>query len=278
VTEDVVVRVWADDAVKDEDPVLVDVALGARVVLAVPVQLGEVVEEEVREGEEEGDPDTLRVIPVVAEIRGDPDTVTVPALFDTVDDALGEPVDEGEIERTGVEERVFDDVIVFDEVILRVPVAVEVPVRVPTKVRVFVAVTLREGLDVVVAVSVFDGGGLRLTVAVAVGVFVARTDRVKEGVAVPVLLGSMDRVLDRVGGADSLRFIVFVEQEVAVGVFDSGADFVRLGEPEAVEEDLWDLVRVGDEEDVLDCVPEAVVVFVEVSVFEDVVDPVIVRD
>jgi len=107
---------------------------------------------------------------------------------------------------------------------------------------------------------------------------VARTDRVKEGVAVAVLLGSMDRVLDRVGGADSLRFIVFVEQEVAVAVFDSGADFVRLGEAEAVEEDLWDLDRVGDEEDVLDCVPEAVVVFVEVSVFEDVVDPVIVRD
>ena len=93
-TEDVVVRVWVDDAVKEEDPVLVDVGLGARVVLAVPVQLEEAVEEEVSEGEEDGDPDTLRVLPVVAEIRGEPDTLTVPALFDTVDDALGEPVDE----------------------------------------------------------------------------------------------------------------------------------------------------------------------------------------
>ena len=62
-----------------------------------------------------------------------------------------------------------------------------------------------------------------------------------------------------------------------MGVFDSGADRVRLGEAEAVEEDLWDLDSVGEEEDVLDCVPEAVVVFVEVMVFEDVVDPVIVR-
>jgi hypothetical protein len=156
VTEDVVLRVRADDAVKEEDPVLVDVALGARVVLAVPVQLGDAVEEEVSEGEEEGDPDTLRVLPVVAEIRGDPDTVTVPALFDTVDDALGEPVDEGEIERTGLEESVFDDVIVFDEVILRVPVADDVPVRVPSRVRVFVTVTLWEGVEVVVAVYVFD--------------------------------------------------------------------------------------------------------------------------
>ena len=94
VTEDVVLGVWADDALNEEDPVLVDVGLGARVTLALPVQLGDVVEEEVREGEEEGDPDTLRVLPVVAEIRGDPDTVTVPPLFDTVDDALGEGVDD----------------------------------------------------------------------------------------------------------------------------------------------------------------------------------------
>jgi hypothetical protein len=61
-------------------------------------------------------------------------------------------------------------------------------------------------------------------------------------------------------------------------VLEGGDDLEKEGLLVDVREDLWHAVPVGEEEDVFEPVPEADTVFVDVIVFEEVVEPVVVRD
>ena len=87
VTEDVVVRVFAEDAVKEEEAVLVDVGLGSRVTVALRVRLAVDVPEPVKVGHDELDGVCVGVTVSVGDIRGLRDPVTEDVLvLDTVED------------------------------------------------------------------------------------------------------------------------------------------------------------------------------------------------
>ena len=61
-------------------------------------------------------------------------------------------------------------------------------------------------------------------------------------------------------------------------VLDGGLDLEKELLPVDVREDLWHAVPVGEEEDVFDPVPEADTVLVDVIVFDEVDEPVVVCD
>ena len=65
---------------------------------------------------------------------------------------------------------------------------------------------------------------------------------------------------------------------LALCVLEGGADLEKELLPVDVLEDFWHAVPVGEEEDVFDPVPDAVSVFVDVIVLEEVDEPVVVRD
>ena len=75
---------------------------------------------------------------------------------------------------------------------------------------------------------------------------------------------------------------VSFDERLVVGladwVLEGGDDLEKEGLLVDVREDLWHAVPVGEEEDVFEPVPEADTVFVDVIVFEEVVEPVVVRD
>ena len=137
----------------------------------------------------------------VGDIRGLRDPVTEDVLvFDTVDECDWLAVDVGDTDLRPVPVVVLDDVVVFVDSIVCVPFADAVDVRVAGRVRVSDLVTLILGLDVAVAVSVFDTGADLVMVGLPVGVLLTAEDRVGEGEPVAVLVPPMDRVDDRVTG------------------------------------------------------------------------------
>ena len=88
VTEDVDVRVFAEDAVKEEDAVLVDVGLGSRVRVEVPVEFAVDDADPVTVGQEVVEAVSLRVSVSEGEPRALRDPVTeVVLVLDTVEDA-----------------------------------------------------------------------------------------------------------------------------------------------------------------------------------------------
>jgi len=75
------------------EPVLEEVAFGARDTVALPVQFADAVEVRVGEGEDDTLCVMVRVNCTVTEIREDTDSLGVPvAVFVRVDDVLVEPV------------------------------------------------------------------------------------------------------------------------------------------------------------------------------------------
>jgi len=259
--------------------VLVEVGLEAPVTVGLPVTLAVEVGLPVKEPHDELDTVYVCVTVSVGEIRGLRDPVTEDVVvFDTVEDPEGLDVVDSEGEPRPVPVVVLLDVVVFVGRILCVPFDEEVDVRVPGRVRVSELDTLILGLEVPVAVSVFDIGADLVSVGLPVGVLLTAEDRVGEGDPVAVFVPPMDRVDDRVTGMDRDSLGVFVPHAVPVVVFDRGEERLMLGEAEFDLEPLWDAESVGEEEDVFEDVPEGEEVLVEVSVFVEVVVPVVVRD
>lgn len=211
-------------------------------------------------------------------MRGLRDPVTEDVLvFDTVEECDRVAVDVGDTDLRPVPVVVLDDVVVFVVRTLCVPFADAVDVRVPGRLRVSDLDTLILGLEVPVAVSVFDIGADLVSVELPVGVLLTAEDRVGEGEAVAVLVPPMDRVDDRVTGMLADPLDVFVPHAVAVCVFDMAEEKLMLGEAEVVLEPRGEAESVGEEEEVFEEVPEGEDVFVEVIVFVEVVVPVWVR-
>ena len=178
----------------------------------------------------------------------------------------------------GVPVDVLEEVVVLVEVLVRVLLGDELELRVGGRDRVPVRVILILGLPVDVADCVLVNGGERLTVGVPVDVFVGREERVREGEPVDVFVPPMDFVADRVTGIDGDTLDVFVEQGDAVLVFERAEEKLMLGDAELDLDPRGVTDFVGEEEEVLEDVPEGEEVFVEVVVFVEVEVPVIVRD
>jgi hypothetical protein len=262
--------------VADVEPVLDDVALGKREVVAEPDMVAESVSP-VAEGEEEaetGEPVCLGE----ADLREETDAllvrvgVRVPRMV-TVSEAV-----EVIVFVNGLEDSVGVSVDVFDDVMLRVPVGHAVDVREPCWLFVVVGVRRILGEAVDVAVSVFELARLELRVELAVGVLLCGAERVNEGDAEAVLVEATVRVPVRLATRVTDALLVRVEHGLAEDVLEVAIVRVRLGEAEDVLDPFCDAELVGEEEDVFEFVPEEDCVLVDVIVFEDVVEPVTVCD
>lgn len=278
VTEDVDVRVFAEDAVKEEEEVLVDVGLGSRVTEEVPVEFAVDEADPVTVGQEVGEAVCLHVRVSEGEPRVLRDPVTELVLvLDIVEDAECVVVGVSDRDLLGVSVDVLEEVVVAVTVLVRVLLGDELELRVGGRDRVPVRVTLILGLPVEVADCVLVPGADLLTVGVPVDVLDGGEERVREGEPVVVFVPPMDFVADRVTGMVIDPLDVFVVQGDAVLVFDLAAEKLMLGEavfdldPRGVTE------SVGEEEDVLEDVPEGEDVLVEEIVFVEVEVPVRVR-
>ncbi len=177
----------------------------------------------------------------------------------------------------GVPVDVLEEVVVLLDVLVRVLLADELELRVGGRDRVPVRVTLILGLPVEVADCVLVPAADLVIVGLPVDVLDGGEERVREGEPVVVFVPPMDFVADRVTGMVIDPLDVFVVQGDAVLVFDLAAEKLMLGDavfdldPRGVTE------SVGEEEDVLEDVPEGEDVLVEEIVFVEVEVPVRVR-